>query len=80
MSSKLFAFNVSKKREKADIQWIGDPVARADTTIVGYCTGNQDYGIAACDYCLYANACHVYGGGGYSHEMRNELLTCSEQR
>ncbi len=68
MSSKLFAFNVSKKPEKAENQWIGDPVVHAGcvTSVIGYCTGNQNYGNAACDYCYgINNHCHAWGGMGY---------------
>ena len=65
MSSKLFAFNVSKKpeetKEMPGDQWVGDRIARA-----GYkerCT-DQDYGDPVC----WTNGpwCYIVSGGsGY---------------
>ena len=61
MSSKLFAFNVSKKLEKVDRQWVGDLIARA--SVYGYCTGDQNYGQETC--LLNNGQCTAYGLSGY---------------
>lgn len=65
-SSKLFAFNVSKKiepgDEKARDQWIGDRITRA-TEWHGYCT-DQDYGVEVC-HLDDGYWCWVSGGSGY---------------
>jgi hypothetical protein len=63
MSSKLFAFNVSKKIEKVDEkapdQWVGDQTARAFGP--GYCTGSS-YGV---NTCFVDGFCYSIGGPGF---------------
>lgn len=62
MSSKLFAFNVSKKPEKVGNQWVGNRIARAGT-VVGYCSGGQDYGMSGC--IVENGQCSAFGTSGY---------------
>jgi len=65
MSSKLFAFNVSKKSERLeekDYEWVGDNIARG-CHIVGHCT-SQNYGASYCDT-PYAAICYASGGAGF---------------
>jgi hypothetical protein len=67
MSGKLFAFNLSKKIEKADEkasnQWVGDRTARSNGCSPCQCSGGQGYGMSACYiddfYCWTSN------DGGY---------------
>lgn len=71
MSSRLFAFNVSKKtepaREKAQAeasdQWVGDQTASAYCSPC-YCT-SSNYGV----YCTIGlfNFCYTSGGSSYYH-------------
>lgn len=67
MSSKLFAFNVSKKPEDRRDQWVGDRLARGDSGCAdnSHCTGGQDYGMSWCGvvniyYCCLSDASGYY--------------------
>lgn len=70
MSSKLFAFNISKETELSGEQWVGNQTIRG---VSGYpvcempslCSGGQDYGDAACWEYEPTVQCCVSGGSGY---------------
>jgi hypothetical protein len=66
MSGKLFAFNVSKKVERADEkaheQWVGDQTAWARSH--AYCTGSP-YGVDGCVLSPNGLYCYAYGSTGF---------------
>jgi len=67
VSSKLFAFNVSKKieserLEEKDYEWVGDNIARG-CHVVGHCT-SQNYGAYYCTV-FPGSICQASGSAGY---------------